>query len=413
MNQKYVLGTIFITILIEVIGFSMIIPILPFMFTDPTSPSYVLPSGTSEGMEYFLLGALFSLYTLAQFFANPVFGQFSDKYGRRPLLKGSILGTSASNVMFAFGILFMNLPLLFVARFLDGITGGSIAIAQSVIADISKPKDRAKNFGIAGAAFGLGFMIGPFLGGILSNSDLVSWFGPFFAFLISGALSFINVFLLHFFLPETSPMDQDLNVKVFKSIRNIGQMVNSKTNRIIYGTAFIYSFAFTLFTSFLSVFLLQVFNYNETNIGFLFFYIGIIGILSQTQLVTWADARFAQYKIVIIAALIVAAVLGLITFTNQTRILLVLILFFSSANSLLRTGLTTIASHSASTKDQDKVLGFRASADALGQTMPALIAGGLAAFYGVAFPLQVAAIIFLLLAVLLFWFRQSISSGPV
>jgi len=408
MHKKKVLATVFLTILIEVIGFSMIIPILPFMFTDPESSSYVLAPGTSQNVGYLLLGALFSLYSFAQFFANPVFGQFSDKYGRRPMLKGAIFGTGISNFMFAFGFMFASLPTLFIARFIDGITGGSIAIAQSVVADISDKSDRAKNFGIAGAAFGLGFMIGPFLGGILSNADLVPWFGPFFAFMVSGAFSLLNVVVLHKLLPETSPMDKSLNVKIFKSVRNIGQMIQSRANRVLYGSAFIYSFAFTLFTTFLGVFLLQRFGYTETNIGFLFFYIGIIGILSQTQLVTWADARFSQYKITISGALVMALALGLITFSDQTLILLLLILFFSCANSLLRTGLSTITAESAEAKDQGKVQGFKASADALGQTVPAVLAGVLAALYGAAFPLQLAAIIFVGLAALMFIFRTSL-----
>ena len=105
MHKKKVLATVFLTILIEVIGFSMIIPILPFMFTDPESSSYVLAPGTSQNVGYLLLGALFSLYSFAQFFANPVFGQFSDKYGRRPMLKGAIFGTGISNFMFAFGFI--------------------------------------------------------------------------------------------------------------------------------------------------------------------------------------------------------------------------------------------------------------------------------------------------------------------
>ncbi|XMO87448.1 MFS transporter [Algibacter sp. AS12] len=410
MNQKKTIDIVFVTILIEVIGFSMIIPILPFMFTDPNSPSYVLPAAMSKETGYLLLGILFSIYTFAQFFANPVFGQYSDKFGRRPLLKGAIMGTGVSNVLFAVGILIGNLPLLFIARFFDGITGGSIAIAQSVVADISEPKDRAKNFGIAGAALGLGFMIGPFLGGLLSNSELVPWFGPFFAFMVSAVFSFTNVFLLHKRLPETSPMDKSLDVKLFKSLGNISEIIKTKANRVLYGSSFIYSFAFTLFTSFLGVFLLKRLDYSETNIGLLFFYIGIVSIISQTQLVPRIDKLYQQYKISIVSAFVLFAALGLLTFTTRTMELLVFVLFFASANELLRTGIITITSQSGSRKEQGKVLGFRASADSLGQTIPALIAGVLAGLYGYEFPIQVATVIFGFLGLFMLILRKWLMS---
>jgi len=185
-------------------------------------------------------------------------------------------------------------------------------------------------------------------------------------------------------------------------------MINSTANRVLYGSTFVYSFAFTLFTSFFGVLLLQRFEYTETNIGLLFFFIGIIGIISQTQLVPKIDERFKQYRVTIISSVIVAISLLLITFTNQTLILLLIIIFFSSANSLLRTGITTIASQSASSRDQGKVLGLKASADALGQTIPAIIAGVLAGLYGPAFPLQVAAGIFVVLALLMLGYRNSL-----
>lgn len=337
-----------------------------------------------------------------------MFGQFSDKLGRRPLLKGAIFGTAVSNVMFAFGVLFGSLPVLFIARFFDGITGGSVAIAQSVVADISEPKDRAKNFGIAGAALGLGFMIGPFLGGILSNAEIVSWFGPFFAFMVSAGFSFANVIILHVMLPETSPMDKSLDVNIFASVKNIKEMVESKTNRAMYGSAFMFSFAFTLFTSFFGVFLLERFGYSETNIGLLFFYVGIISIISQVQLIPRMDAVYQQYKVCIVSALVMVAALGLITMTSQTIVLLVMVIFFASSVELLRTGITTIASRSASARDQGKVLGFRASADAIGQTFPAIIAGVLAGYFGSAFPLQLAVAVFVILALIMYVSRKSL-----
>jgi DHA1 family tetracycline resistance protein-like MFS transporter len=406
MNKNRILAVIFITILIEVIGFSMIIPILPFMFTDASSAIYVLAEGTSQRTGYILLGVLFSLYTFAQFFSNPVFGQYSDKYGRRPLLMGSILGTSLSNFGFAYAVSIVSLPLMFVMRFVDGITGGSIAIAQSVVADISDKKSRAKNFGIAAAAVGLGFMIGPVIGAVLSDTDIVPWFGPAFAFVVSGIFSLINVFLLRRFLLETSPKDHTLKINIVSSVKNIAKIFTSLERRTLYGTAFIYSFGFTLFTSFFGVILLQQFNYTQTHIGFFFLYIGVLGILFYTQLIPYLDKRFHQYPIIIIGSLLLSLTLGMISFIHTTAMLLVVVFIFSAANSITGTGIAAVISRNAHDSQQGEVLGLKASSDALGQAIPALIAGILAAMYGPNFPLEFAAVIFLFMAGLVFWKRK-------
>lgn len=400
MNKNKILIIIFMTILIETIGFSMIIPILPFMFTDPNSAIYVLGKGISQQTGYVLLGALFSAYTLAQFFANPVFGQYSDKYGRRPLLMASIFGTSLSNFGFAYAISILSLPLMFFMRFIDGITGGSIAIAQSVVADISEKKDRAKNFGIAGAAIGLGFMIGPLIGGVLSDANIISWFGPVLAFIVSGILSMVNVLFLRKFLPETSPRDITKKISIVKSVKNISLIFTNIKYRFLYGISFLYSFGFTLFTSFFGVILFQQFDYTQSNIGLLFFYIGILGIIFQTQLIPRIDRKFPQYKIIILGSLLLMTTLGILSFINTTILLLIIMFIFSAANSVTRTGIASIISRSAHDTRQGEALGFKASSDALGQTVPALLAGILAGIYGPHFPIKFAAIIFFVMAVL-------------
>ncbi len=394
MNKK-VLRIVFLTTLIEVVGFSMIIPILPLMFTEPNSHLYALPAGMEISTGYLLLGLLFSTYMIAQFFANPVFGQLSDRLGRRPLYAGATVGTAMSNFLFAFGVATVSLPIMFLARFIDGITGGSLAIGQAAIADVTAPEDRAKNFGMVGAAFGIGFMLGPFLGGVLSDSSLVSFFSAEFAFIVSGMLSIISALVIWRVLPESSPMDASVDIRIWRSVKNLSRAFNSAKGRAIYGLSFLYSFAFTLFTSFFGVFLVQRVGYAEREIGLLFLFLGICIAISQTQLVPKIMSRIDQESSLKIGLGILCLVLlGFVFLIFQTLTLLVGIVIFAASNALSRTAMTTIVSGSATKLEQGQALGVEASVQALGQALPALIAGVVALYFGPIVPMVMSAIVF-------------------
>jgi len=399
-----------VTVLIEVIGFSMIIPILPLMFTEPDSNIFVLSQNSSETFQYIMLGFLFATYTIGQFFSNPIFGQLSDRYGRRLLLGSAIFGTSLSNFVFAFGALIMSLPILIGARLFDGITGGSIAIAQAVGADISTPQERAKNFGLIGASLGIGFMMGPLLGGVLSDPAIVSWFGAPFAFAISGLLSLINVFFIYKFLPETSPLEQNTDMNLFRSIKNIGRAFLNDTTRYIYSLSFLYSFGFTMFTTFFGVYLVQQLGYTQSNIGFFFFYLGLLIVPFQIFLVPFADKNLKQITNLILGFIGLALSLLIIAYTTETILLLLITILFSASNAIARTSITTVVSKKATAKSQGSALGVNASVQSLGQAIPAIIAGLLAAVFGSSSPIIFASVTFALGTTLLIVFRKKITT---
>ena len=156
MQKARTLPVVFAIILVDMLGVGILIPVIPLLLTDPAYPYHL---GLSMRSGLITLGLLMATFPLLQFFATPILGQLSDRVGRKPVLIISIIGTSLSYVVFAIGIITKNVPLLFASRALDGITGGNIAVAQAAIADSTTPENRAKSFGIIGAAFGIGFIV--------------------------------------------------------------------------------------------------------------------------------------------------------------------------------------------------------------------------------------------------------------
>src|SRR5207237_474478 len=177
---------------IDLVGFGIVIPVLPFY-----------AEGTKFGVAPSHVGLLFSSYSIMQLGFAPVLGRLSDKYGRRPVLLTSLLGTALGFLILGFAT---TLWMLFLGRIIDGISGGNISTAQAYIADVTTKEDRAKGMGLIGAAFGLGFVFGPAIGGVLSR-----W-GINVPFLFAGTLAFANAILLYFTLPEMVTPDHPARV---------------------------------------------------------------------------------------------------------------------------------------------------------------------------------------------------------
>src|SRR5678815_2331257 len=200
---------IFTTVFIDLVGFGIVIPVLPFY-----------AEGTAFNATPFTVGLLFASYSIMQLIFSPILGRLSDKHGRRPVLFLSIIGTGIGFLIIGFA---STLWMLFAGRLLDGLTGGNISTAQAYIADITAKEDRAKGMGLVGAAFGLGFIFGPAIGGILSR-----W-GINVPFLFAAGLCFANAVLLYFTLPETVTPDHPARVSAAGG-RGLSQLIQSLRN---------------------------------------------------------------------------------------------------------------------------------------------------------------------------------------
>jgi DHA1 family tetracycline resistance protein-like MFS transporter len=367
---------VFLTVLIDLIGFGILIPVIPELFHE--GGQYFLMPGNSwfEANKFTILGVLTASYPIAQFFASPILGQISDKYGRKKVLAVCLLGTAIGHSLFAYGIHERSLILLFVARIFDGVTGGNISVAQAVIADISTPNTRQKNFGLIGAAFGLGFILGPFLGGVLASNQVVSWFDAASPFYFATALSLANVVFVLKMLPEThTHINKNLILTPSKSIRNIIHAFTLKSTLPLFITVFLFQGGFSFYSTFSSTYLLQRFGMTERDIGLFFAYIGVWIVITQGFILRRIAGKFAEHKLVRYSLFVISVTLFLYPAMNHLWYLFILVPFYAIPIGITNATITSLVSRSVGPNLQGEILGINSSFMALAQAIPPIIAG--------------------------------------
>ncbi len=388
------LPVIFLTIFVDLLGFGILIPVIPQLLANPRSEFFMLPGGFSINQGYILLGFLTASFSIAQFLATPILGQLSDRYGRRRILAISLAGTCISYLIFAVGILTKNIPLLFFARVFDGITGGNISVAQAAIADVTTPQNRAKNFGLIGAAFGLGFIVGPYVGGKLSDPSVVSWFSATTPFFFAAILSAINVTSILLFFPETlSEKAHNLKINWSRSIFNIYHAASHKQLREIFLTMFLFNGGFTFFTTFFSVFLINRFNFTQGNIGDFFAYVGIWVAFSQVFIVRKLSARFSEKTLIRFSLFGTGLAIFLYFLPTVWWELLLITPLMAISNGITMANVTALISKSVGPKVQGEVLGINSSVSALAMSIPPILSGYIAASLGANTSIWVAGVI--------------------
>lgn len=351
---------IFTTVLIDLIGFGIVIPVLPFY-----------AEGTIFNATPRTVGLLFASYSLMQLIFAPILGGLSDKHGRRPVLFLSIIGTGI-------GFLVLGLAtttwMLFAGRILDGITGGNISTAQAYIADITTSENRAKGMGMIGAAFGIGFVFGPAIGGILSR-----W-GIAVPFLFAATLCFANAILLYFRLPETITRDNPARHQAAGG-RGLRQVINSlKTPQLAFVMVIYFFFivAFSIMTSSFAFYTMFRFGYDAQHTGYLFAYVGVIAVVIQGGLIGRLVKRFGELPLVIVGAFCFAISLFAVPFVSPVFGGLAALLIgggvFSAGNSLATPALMSLASKSVGANEQGSVSGVMQSVASLARAVGPSIA---------------------------------------
>ena len=393
---------IFTTVFIDLLGFGILIPVFPLLIS-PGSPFRVTPEGWSFTQGLIMLGWLQAIYPFCIFVAAPILGQMSDRHGRRPVLAASIFGTSVGYVLFAIGISTANIPLLFAARALDGITGGNLAVAQAAIGDVSTNENRAKNFGLLGAAFGLGFIIGPYLGGRLSSPDASfyglfdtpSWFGATTPFWFAAIIALANGVSVLVTFPETlKEKFHGGRIKMGRSISNVVAGFKSDRLRVILATGFLFNAGFTFFTTFFGVYLKNSFDFTSAKIGDYFALVGLFIAFSQAVVVARVAKKLADFKVLRFSLFGTAAMMLVyfLTPTSSSAYLYMVIPFFTFFNGLTMANMSSLVSRSAEPGQQGQAMGIYSSVQSLAQVPASILVGYITSGINSSQPLLVSSV---------------------
>ena len=280
-KKQAALGFIFVTMLIDVIGWGIIIPVIPGLIEE------LISGDISEAAK--VGGWLTFAYAITQFLFAPIVGNLSDKFGRRPIILISLFGFTLDYLLLAFA---PTITWLFIGRIIAGITGASITTASAYIADISTPENRAKNFGMIGAAFGLGFIIGPVIGGVLGQ------YGARIPFYATAILCFLNFLYGYFILPE-SLSEENRRPFELKRANPIGSFMHLKKYpsliNLVLATFILYVASHAVQTNW-SYFTMYKFDWNEGMVGISLGAIGLLVALVQGVLIRWINPMLGNEK---------------------------------------------------------------------------------------------------------------------
>ena len=346
MNNKKLL-TLFLIVFIDLLGFGVILPLLPF---------YAESFGASPTQ----IGLLVASYAAAQLIGAPVLGRISDRVGRKPVLLISLAGTFIGFLMLGFA---NSLVILFASRIIDGFTGGNISVAQAYITDITDESNRAKGLGLLGAAFGLGFIIGPALGGTLSV------YGYALPAFVAAGLSLVSILGVLLFLPESLTAEArnalaDRDRPKF-SLQNLWQAINRPRVGPILNVRFFYGLAFATFQTIFPLYAQVKLGLDARSTGFVLAYVGILVVFFQGFLVGWLAARFNEYRLIFLATLIMTVTLFAWAVAPNTIAILIILAPMAFAAGTLNTLLNSTLSKAVYPEEVGGTLGISASLESL------------------------------------------------
>jgi DHA1 family tetracycline resistance protein-like MFS transporter len=365
------LGIVFSTVLIDLIGFGIVIPLVPL---------YAEKFGASVIQIGFLTGS----YALMQLIFAPIWGRVSDRYGRRPVILGSLIGSSVAWLMFGFaGALWM----LFFARILDGISGASYAAAQAYVADITTDKERVRGMGLIGAAFGLGFIIGPGIGALFALID------PRAPFIVAAAAALANFCLAWKRLPETRPRGSRVGASASRWSA-LGSAVTSRAIGPLIWISFIGSLGFVGMESVFALYGSRQLGFGLAHTGLVFVFIGVFAAIVQGGLVHRLTDRVGEWPILRTGLWLTAAALILMGLVSNVWALFPVLILLALGSGLVFPTISALVSQRTPDGAQGGTLGVLASAGGLARLIAPIGATVLFQVVGISSPLIIGGLLF-------------------
>ena len=358
--------TLFLIVLVDLIGFGLVIPLLPFYALRFTaSPQQVT--------------VLLAVYSLMQLFTAPLWGRLSDRVGRRPVLMVSM--TASVLAYFWIGSA-TALWMLFAARAVAGACAGNIAAAQAYIADITKPEDRAKGMGVIGAAFGLGFIIGPALGGILAGNDPATADIETPAWVAAG-LSFLALGGVALLLPESLPAERRSGLAPARNrLMSIWHILRRPVLSRLILIFFLVILAFAGMESTFALWAIGQFGWGPRQVGYIFSYVGVISALLQGGLIGRLNRLFGEERLLVCGLVLIGAGLVALPFARGLALLAVAVSALALGMGLMQPSLNSLISRRAGRDEQGEVMGVSQSTGSLSRVLGPAAAGFFFAEFG-------------------------------
>lgn len=358
MKKKSLLP-VFLVVFVDLLSFSFILPLIPSI-------------ATNYGLSPIFVGLLLATYPLGQIVGAPILGRLSDRYGRKPILQLSVLGSFISLLMLGFT---NTTALIFISRLTDGLTGGNITVAQSYISDITTPENRAKGLGIIGAAFGLGFTIGPALGGILSQSS----YGYHLAAYVAAGLSFTNLLLITFILPESLGKEERNTLKHSPKTRFNLSSLKEALDKPVVGpllhSRIFYSVAHGIFQTIFTLYAQKRLNLDSRSTGLVLGYVGVLAVLVQTLAIGRLTKLFSEERLIVLGSLVLSLSYVAWAFTPNLIILLIVLIPISLASSVLNTVLRSSLTKAVNREEIGGILGLSTSFESMTNIVTPILGG--------------------------------------
>lgn len=368
---------IFLVVLIDLIGFGIIIPILPRY------------SETHFGANEIQIGILIASFSFFQFLSSPVLGRLSDRIGRKPVITFSLILSSISYLIFAFA---PNYWIALLSRSVAGIGGGSISAAQAYIADVTEKSERTKGMGLIGTAFGVGFVLGPIIGGLLST------FGYIVPNLSAAGFSFFALILTRLFLVESLKTKSTFTIKFDDLSSSLKLSRFNKAFANIYVGRFLLIFFIITFSiantyGVIPIFAYRYLHLTDREIGYIYAVIGIVGVIFQGYLIGKLTIKFGEKQLLLTGMLLMLSGLALIPFAiDYVNLMWVFVILISIGLALINPTILSLISKLTSPEEQGEVLGVNQSMGSLGRVVGPIWGGFAFNTFGYGYPFWTASV---------------------